>query len=105
MTTENQRWVVHVVGPDDVIEQPDELTALRYANNTNVVAERDRRSNANDPNWPYIIAVVRNLDNEKITTREYFDSIVKRKRRDFRIHRHARRNDGQATLCRLRISF
>lgn len=66
MADEDQKWVVHVVGPDDVIEQPNELTALRYANNTNVVAERDRRSRANDPNWPYIIAVVRRADDPAV---------------------------------------
>jgi hypothetical protein len=55
-----KKWLVHVVGPDDVIEQPDELTALRYANNTNIRAEKDRREFANDPNWPYIIALVKN---------------------------------------------
>jgi hypothetical protein len=28
-------WVVHVVGPDDVLPQPDEITALREANALN----------------------------------------------------------------------
>jgi len=59
---ENQEWVVHVVGPDDVIAQPNELTALRYANSTNATAERDRRSGG--PNWPYIIAVVRKANDK-----------------------------------------
>lgn len=55
----DKKWVVHVVGPDDVIEQPDELTALRFANETNRQAELARRDYANDPNWPYCIAIVR----------------------------------------------
>ncbi len=66
---EEQKWVVHVVGPDDVIAQPNELTALRYANNTNVVIERDRHRFADNPNWPYVIAIVRKADDPQVAMR------------------------------------
>jgi hypothetical protein len=52
-----KKWFVHVVGPDDLIEQPDELTALTVANNTNIQAEKDRRDGG--PNWPYVIALAK----------------------------------------------
>lgn len=35
MSDLKSNWVVHVVGPDDVLPQPDELTALREANALN----------------------------------------------------------------------
>lgn len=30
-----EQWVVHIVGPDDVIDMPDEIIALRRANQHN----------------------------------------------------------------------
>lgn len=35
MSAESGKWVVHIIGPDDVHQQPDELTALREANAMN----------------------------------------------------------------------
>jgi len=35
MSKVKSTWVVHVIGPDDVHPQPDELTALREANEMN----------------------------------------------------------------------
>lgn len=64
------KWVVHVVGPDDVIEQPDELTALRFANETNRHVELARREHANNLNWPYCIAIVRKADDPDATPAE-----------------------------------
>jgi hypothetical protein len=52
-------WDIHIVGPDDIIHHEDEITALREANALNVAMERERRQYANDPNYPYSIAVVR----------------------------------------------
>lgn len=42
-------WWIHIVGPDDLIPAPDELTALRQANAFNVASEKQRREFANDP--------------------------------------------------------
>lgn len=49
-------WYVHILGPDDVIEQPDEVTALREANALNRHIARTRLPN--DPNEPWSMAVV-----------------------------------------------
>ena len=63
METENKAaWVVHVVGPDDVIAQSDEVTALRYANALNDRMEKERRQFANHDNYPYCIAIARKSD-------------------------------------------
>lgn len=67
---EDSGWVVHVVGPDDVIKQDDELSALRYANAVNTHAEKERRKFANDPNYPYWIAIVRRFDDPEIMATE-----------------------------------
>lgn len=57
---EAQEWEIHIVGPDDVIDKGiDELEALREANALNAHLERDRRQFANDPDYPYAIAIVR----------------------------------------------
>lgn len=56
------KWVVHVIGPDDVYPFPDELTALRDANATNkMMASIERR-----PNDPFVIAVVKNIEIEEL---------------------------------------
>lgn len=55
----DDQWVVHIVGPDDVIEKADELDALRSANAVNIAIERERRHHANDPNYPFSIALVK----------------------------------------------
>lgn len=51
------KWYVHIVGPDDVIEKSSEIDALRSANAVNVTIERERRGHANDPNWPFAMAL------------------------------------------------
>lgn len=53
----SDKWYVHIVGPDDVIEKADELDALRSANAVNIEIEGDRRGHANDPNYPFAIAL------------------------------------------------
>lgn len=60
----DDRWVMHIIGPDDVIEYPDELTALRKANELNkemmkVMAERH-------PHDPVILAVAKNATVEEV---------------------------------------
>ena len=50
-----RRYALHIIGPDDIIEQADELTALREANKLNAIAAREH---AKDPDGPYLIAIV-----------------------------------------------
>lgn len=55
MSVTTKKWVMHILRPDDVIEQPDELTALRAANATNKKIAKmmeDRH-----PDDPYIVAI------------------------------------------------
>jgi hypothetical protein len=55
------QWVVHVIGPDDLIDQPDEMTALREANALNVAFAKDRESIDGDPNYPVMMAVAKQV--------------------------------------------
>lgn len=56
------KWVVHVIGPDDVLPFPDELAALRDANAINkMLASIERR-----PNDPFVIALVKNTEIEEV---------------------------------------
>jgi hypothetical protein len=57
-------WVVHVLGPDDVMPQPDELTALRVANDTNKMFAKMVAEDPS-PNWPHCWAVVKNRRTEE----------------------------------------
>lgn len=57
--SDSNQWVVHIVGPDDVIEKASELDALRSANACNIQIERERRHYANDPNYPFMIALAK----------------------------------------------
>jgi hypothetical protein len=59
----SNKWQVHIVGPDDIIPYEDELAALREANALNRHMERKRREYANDPNYPYSIALVEEAEN------------------------------------------
>ena len=57
---EAAEWVVHVLGPDDVIPQPDELAALRCANATNkMIWSQERHQND-----PLVVALVKNRRTE-----------------------------------------
>lgn len=60
------KWIVHIVGPDDVIPKADELDALRSANAVNIEIERERRRFANDPNYPFSIAIAKREAREEI---------------------------------------
>jgi len=57
METNSDKWYVHIIGPDDVIEKADELDALRSANAVNVEIEREQRRFGDNPNHPYAIAL------------------------------------------------
>lgn len=56
------RWLVHIIGPDDVIEQPDELTALREANGINKAVLALERTE----NTPFVMAVVKDANMENV---------------------------------------
>lgn len=61
----DENWIVHIVGPDDVIPKSNELDALRSANAVNIELERDRRKFANDSNYPYAIALAKRQEQPK----------------------------------------
>ena len=57
-----EKWVVHIIGPDDVINQLDELTALRAANDLNKMIDIAHKK----PDDPFVIAVVKNSILEEV---------------------------------------
>src|SRR6266540_2517604 len=54
----HEEWRLHIIGPDDLIPQPDELTALREANALNICIAQERLKDPNNPNAPWCMAVV-----------------------------------------------
>lgn len=59
MSGNTEQWIIHIVGPDDIIPKANELDALRAANAVNVEIERERRRHPNDPNYPFAIALAK----------------------------------------------
>lgn len=59
------KWVLHLIGPDDVIDQPDELTALREANKLNIGLARRRAADPSDHD-PHCWAVVKDASKESV---------------------------------------
>lgn len=55
-------WCVHVIGPDDVIEQPDRATAVKVAHAINSDYAALGAEVHNDPMWPTVWAVVTTLE-------------------------------------------
>jgi hypothetical protein len=58
----DSKWVVHIVGPDDIVDQKDEISALRIANETNLklwrmLEEDDDRTGG----WPLVFAVAKQV--------------------------------------------
>lgn len=49
---------LHILGPDDIIPHATELDALREANALNLAMAEERRKHANDPHYPWSMAVV-----------------------------------------------
>lgn len=56
------KWIIHLIGPDDVIGQPDEITALREANLINKALLTLEQTE----NTPFVIAVVKDADTETV---------------------------------------
>ena len=55
---EADSWRVHILGPDEIFPMPNELEALRQCNMTNIVLANIHLKYANDPNYPWSMAVV-----------------------------------------------
>jgi hypothetical protein len=55
------KWVVHIIGQDDMFDMPDELTALRNANGINLDLATLLEENGRTEHDPYVFAVVRNV--------------------------------------------
>lgn len=56
------KWVVHIIGQDDIIDQPDEISAMRHANEINLglvtlLEEDDDRTGG----WPLVFAVAKQV--------------------------------------------
>jgi hypothetical protein len=65
-TSENtEQWIIHIVGPDDVIQKVNEMDALRSANAVNIEIERERRGHAADPDYPFAIALAKKDSKDK----------------------------------------
>jgi hypothetical protein len=62
---ERGKWVLHIVGPDDVIEMFDEITALREANKINKMILECNTADPS-PHNPFIMAVAKDLTCEKV---------------------------------------
>ena len=56
------KWVVHVLGPDDVLPQPDELTALREANAINASLQYIERT----IHTPFVMAIAKDASEEEV---------------------------------------
>lgn len=55
-------WCVHVLGPDDVLVQPDRAAAVREAHALNTWVASKTDAELNDPMNPTIWAVVTTLE-------------------------------------------
>lgn len=55
-------WVMHIIGPDEVHPMPDEITALRKANEANkFLASRERHEYD-----PFVIALAKDASAERV---------------------------------------
>lgn len=52
-----KRWVMHIIGPDEIHDMPDEITALREANKLNKRIVKWREDDPS-PNDPFMVALV-----------------------------------------------
>lgn len=62
MAQKEPDWVIHITGADDVIEQPDELTALRRANALNKAVAADEHHEYD----PFVVALVKDRSSEEL---------------------------------------
>jgi hypothetical protein len=51
LSQENESWFVHVLGPDDIHKMPDELSALRNANELNKMFSEFERTEFHPICW------------------------------------------------------
>jgi hypothetical protein len=58
----DKKWVIHIIGPDEVIEHPDEITALREANALNKAISKLERTD----NTPFVMALVKDENSEDL---------------------------------------
>lgn len=58
------KWIMHVIGPDEIHDMPDELTALREANKLNKRVVKWRIDDPS-PHDPFIVALVKNTATEE----------------------------------------
>ncbi len=59
------KFQVHVLGPDEFYPMGDELEALRHANALNREIAAQQIKHAIDENWPWAMAVVEKVEQEK----------------------------------------
>ena len=57
----SENWTMRIIGPDEIHEMPDEITALREANklNTRIVKWREEDPS---PHEPFMVAIVENME-------------------------------------------
>ena len=58
------KWAMHIIGPDEIHDMPDELTALREANKLNKRIVKWRTDDPS-PHDPFMVALVKNLEVEE----------------------------------------
>jgi len=51
------KWVMHIIGPDEIHAMPDEITALREANKLNKRIVKWRQDDPS-PHDPFMVALV-----------------------------------------------
>ncbi|MDY0184965.1 MAG: hypothetical protein RBR43_03665 [Desulfuromonadaceae bacterium] len=61
----DEKWVMHIIGPDDVIPFTDELSALRAANTHNKAFAKLMATDVS-PNDPYCVALAKNAAVEEV---------------------------------------
>lgn len=60
LVPKDEKWVMHVIGPDEMHFMPDELTALREANKLNKKIVKWRNDDPS-PHDPFMVALAKNM--------------------------------------------
>lgn len=61
----SDKWVMHIIGPDEVHDMEDEITALREANKLNKRIVKWRNDDPS-PHDPFVVALVKNSSVEEV---------------------------------------